>query len=31
VAVVLGAILFIYAVTMPRKEVIERGLETPAE
>ena len=31
VAVVLGAVLFIYAVAMPRREVIEPGLKVPAE
>ena len=31
VAVVLGAVLFIYAVLVPRREVIEPGLSTPAE
>jgi len=31
IAVVLGAVLFIYAVMVPRREVIERGLNVPAE
>ena len=31
VAVVLGALLFIYSVMVPRREVIERGVTTPAE
>ena len=31
IAVVLGALLFIYAVLAPRKEVIEPGMQTPAE
>ncbi len=31
VAVVLGALLFIYAIAFPRREVIEPGLQAPAE
>jgi nitric oxide reductase subunit B len=31
VAVVLGAVLFIYAVLVPRREIIERGASQPAE
>ena len=32
VAVVLGALLFIYSIAFPRKEIVERGAsETPAE
>ena len=31
VAVVLGALLFIYAILAPRREVIEPGMQTPAE
>jgi nitric oxide reductase subunit B len=31
IAVVLGALLFIYAVFVPRREVIEPGLSQPAE
>lgn len=31
IAVVLGAILFIYSVAVPRREVIEPGLQSPAE
>jgi nitric oxide reductase subunit B len=31
VAVVLGALLFIYAVAFPRREIIEPGIQTPAE
>jgi len=31
IAVVVGAILFIYSVAVPRREVIEPGLQSPAE
>lgn len=31
IAVVLGAILFIYSVAVPRREMIEPGLQSPAE
>jgi nitric oxide reductase subunit B len=31
VAVVLGCLLFIYAVLVPRRELIEPGLQSPAE
>jgi nitric oxide reductase subunit B len=31
VAVVLGALLFLYAVAFPRREIIEPGLQVPAE
>jgi nitric oxide reductase subunit B len=31
VAVVLGALLFIYAVAFPRREIIEPGVQAPAE
>jgi nitric oxide reductase subunit B len=30
-AVVLGAVLYIYAVAFPRREIIEPGLQAPAE
>jgi nitric oxide reductase subunit B len=31
VAVVLGAVLFIYAILSPRREIIEPGVTSPAE
>ena len=31
VAVVLGAVLFIWAMAFPRREIIEPGLQSPAE
>lgn len=31
VAVVLGAILYIYSIAVPRREIIERGIQSPAK